>query len=296
MKKYSLVLVAFLFTVSPLLAQDDLENLFGGEETTDYAFATFKSARIILGQSVEQPANGNLLFDIQHQFGAVNSGYSEFFGLDQAATRLGFTYGITDWLMVGIGRTAFQKMVDGSVKIKLLRQSTGKRNMPFSLSYYGDIGVDGMDYSNQEFVYYFSHRLTYVNQLLLAKKFNSSVSVQLTPTHIHRNLVTRTVDNNDVFALGAGGRFKVSNRMSINLEYFYLLSKQTALDNLNSLSFSLDMETGGHIFQLYFSNSAGTLDQQFIPNTQGSWLKGDIHFGFNISRNFVLKKPKEFKD
>lgn len=288
MKKYIPLILIFVFLAFSATAQDDLENLFGEEETTDYAYATFKSARIILGQSVEQPANGNLLFDIQHQFGTINGGYSEFFGMDQAVTRLGFTYGITDWLMVGIGRTAFQKMVDGSIKIKMLRQSTGKKNMPFSLSYYGDIGVNGLDYTSRNIAYYFSHRLTYVNQILIARKFSNAVSIQLTPTHIHRNLVEKYTDNNDVFALGAAGRFKISNRMSINLEYFYLLSKQTALGNVNALSISLDMETGGHIFQLYFSNSAGTLDQQFIPNTQGSWLKGDIHFGFNISRNFVF--------
>ena len=296
MIKYILTIILFVLHAITMKAQDDLEDLFDNEEVTNYSYATFKSARIILGQSVEQPSAGNLIFDIQHQFGAVNSGYSEFFGLDQAVTRLGFTYGISNWLMLGIGRTAFQKMVDGSVKIKILRQSTGKRKMPFSLSYYGDMGMDGLDYSNREIVYYFSHRLSYVNQLLLARKFSRAVSIQLMPTYIHRNLVDLVVDDNDVFALGAGGRFKLSNRVSINLEYFYVLSKRTAADNTNSLSISFDIETGGHIFQLYFSNSSGTLDQQFIPHTQGNWLKGDIHFGFNISRTFVLKKPNEFMD
>jgi len=296
MIKYFLTALMLIQIVLPMTAQDDLEDLFGDDETTDYTYATFKSARVILGQSVEQPSKGNLIFDIQHQFGTINSGYKEFFGLDQAVTRLGFTYGITDWFMIGIGRTAFQKMVDGSIKIKLLRQCKGKRNIPFSLSYYGDIGVNGLDYTNREVTYYFSHRLSFVNQLLFARKFSSAVSLQLMPTHIHRNLVEKVVDDNDVFALGVAGRFKVSNRMSINLEYFYILSQQTATDNINSLSISFDLETGGHVFQLYFSNSAGTLDQQFIPGTQGSWLDGDIHFGFNISRTFVLKKPKEFQD
>lgn len=285
-----------IFIIFNVQAQDDLDNLFGDEETTDYTYATFKASRVILGQSVEQPSEGNLIFDIQHQFGTINSGYSEFFGLDQATTRLGFAYGFKPWLMLGIGRTAFQKTVDGSVKIKFLRQSSGKVKMPFTLSYYGNMGMDGLDYSNISYQYYFSHRLTFVNQLLIARKFNSSVSIQLMPTHIHRNLVERIIDENDVFAMGAGGRFKLSQRISVNLEYFYVFSPQTASDYNNSLSISFDIETGGHIFQLYFSNSNGMLEQQFIPATQGNWLKGDIHFGFNISRTFVLKKPKEFKD
>jgi hypothetical protein len=296
MNKILFVLISILFSTNYLSAQNDLDDLFGEEETINYTFATFKATRIILGQSVEQPSSGNLIFDIQHQFGAVNSGYKEFFGLDQAVTRLGFAYGVKPWLTFGIGRTAFQKTVDGSMKIRFLRQSSGKRNMPFTLSYFGNIGMDGLDYSTRPIAYYFTHRLSFVNQILIARKFNSSVSIQLMPTIIHRNLVERIIDENDVYALGAGGRFKLSQRISMNLEYFLVLSSQTAADFHNSLNVSFDIETGGHVFQLYFSNSNGMLEQQFIPATQGNWFAGDIHFGFNISRTFVLKKPSEFAD
>jgi hypothetical protein len=295
MKKFLFGWIVLLF-YTPLFAQDDLESLFEDETATEYVYASFKAPRIVLGQSIEQPASGNMIFDIQHQFGAINGGFSEFFGLDQATTRLGFTYGITDWLMLGMGRTAFQKMINTSAKVKMLRQSTGKKNMPLSISYFASIGFDGQDYSAAPYELKFAHRMTYTNQLLIARKFSTKLSLQLTPTYIHRNLVQLTTDDNGVFALGTGGRFKLNQRISINVEYFHILSEQTAQDFSNVLNLGMDIETGGHIFQLYVTNATGMLDQQFIAMSTGKWQDGDIHFGFNITRTFVVKKPKEFSE
>lgn len=280
-----------------LKAQDDLMDMLGDTEpTTDYAFATFKATRISLGQSVENPANGNLIFDIQHHFGPANSGFDDFFGLDQATTRLGLQYGLTDWLVVGIGRTTLEKTVDGSLKAKLLRQSTGAVNMPVSVSYFGSMALSTLKLADPVRTNYFSSRLSYAHQLLIARKFSPAISIQLSPTFIHRNLVEKNIDDNDVLALGAGGRFKLSNRVSLNLEYYYVLSTQTAKDYDNSLTLGFDIETGGHVFQLFLTNSQGIIEEHFIPRTSGKWLNGDIHFGFNITRTFVLKKPKEFRD
>lgn len=280
-----------------LKAQDDLMDMLGDTEpTTDYAFATFKSTRISLGQSVENPANGNLIFDIQHHFGPANSGFDDFFGLDQATTRLGLQYGLTDWLVVGIGRTTLEKTVDGSLKAKLFRQSTGAVNMPVSVSYFGSMALSTLKLADPVRTNYFSSRLSYAHQLLIARKFSPAISIQLSPTFIHRNLVEKNIDDNDVLALGAGGRFKLSNRVSLNLEYYYVLSTQTAKDYDNSLTLGFDIETGGHVFQLFLTNSQGIIEEHFIPRTSGKWLNGDIHFGFNITRTFVLKKPKEFRD
>ena len=115
------------------------------------------------------------------------------------------------------------------------------------------------------------------------------------PSFVHYNLVETAQDDNDVWSIGAGGRFKVSKRVSINIEYYYLLSKQTASVYENSLSLGIDIETGGHVFQLYVSNAEGLIEEHFIARTAGKWLDGDIHIGFNISRAFTLKKPKEFQ-
>ncbi len=276
-----IALFIICFSVNSM-AQDSSETV--------YTESTFKSTRISLGQSVETAPDGDLIFDIQHHFGAVNQGAYEFFGLDQANTRLGLQYGLTDWLTIGFGRSSFQKLYDGSVKVKILRQSSGKRNMPVTISYFGNIGISSLKWQDTTRTNYFSSRLSFVNQLMIARKFGEAISLQLTPTLIHRNLVERKVDDNDVLALGAGGKFQLSERLSLNVEYYYILSKQTAEDFHNSLTVGLDIETGGHVFQLFFTNSRGIVEQQFIPATTGNWLNGDIHFGFNISRSFSFKQ------
>ena len=294
MKKIATFIFLVLFAL-PLLAQDSLMSLFDTGPKTVYAEATFKATRVVLGQSVVNPAKGNLIFVIQHHFGYVNQGIYEFFGLDQATIRLGFEYGITDWLMVGIGRSSYGKIYDGNVKIKILRQSSGKKNMPVSVNYFGSIGISTLRIEDKTIDYYFTNRLTYLNQILIARKFSPGISLQLSPSLVHRNLVETPQDDNNVWALGAGGRFKLSKHTSINAEYFYVLSSQTAAQYHNTFSIGFDVETGGHVFQLYMSNSEGIIGQNFIPGTTGDWLKGDFLIGFNITRTFVLKKPKGFK-
>ena len=290
--------IIILFLPLGLLAQeDDMMDMFADEKpTTDYTFATFKTTRVVIGQSIENPANGNLIFDIQHRFGTLNTGFKEFFGLDQATTRLGFQYGIFDWLAIGIGRSTLEKTYDASLKFKILRQSTGAKKMPVSLSYFCNLGINSLEWSEPERENYFSSRLSYTHQLLVARKISRGVSLQLMPTFIHFNMVETAADDNDVFSLGAAGRFKLSNRVSLNLEYYYLISQQTRKDFQDSFSIGFDLETGGHVFQLHITNSAGIIEQHFVPRTTGKWFEGDIHIGFNISRAFVLKKPKEFKD
>ncbi len=294
MNRIALLIIALAFLTFQSAAQDDMMDLLDDAPTTEFASATFKSTHVIVGQSIESPAKGTMLLNIQHHFGPVNSGFYNFFGFDQAVTRLRLSYGITDWLSIGLGRTTQNKTWDGSLKIKLLRQSSGARNMPFTISYYGNIGINTLERTDFSRPDYFSSRLSYVNQLLIARKFSSKLSLQLIPSLIHRNLVETRQDDNDVYSLGAAGRVKLTNRMSFNFEYHYILSKQTASQYYNSLSLGVDIETGGHVFQLFLTNSAGINEQYFIPYTDGSWLKGDIRIGFNIVRTFTIVKPKEF--
>jgi len=225
---YSLlaILISLSLTPKQSFSQDDLMDLFESDEpSTEYAYATFKTTRISLGQSVENPANGNLIFDIQHHFGRLNTGIYDFFGLDQANTRLGFQYGITDWITIGLGRSSFEKLYDGSLKIKVIRQSKGKVTMPFSISYFGDLGINTLKWQDTTRTNYFSSRLTYTNQILIARKFSSSVSIQLTPTYIHRNFVETSKDDNDVWALASGwaiGSYSMSGLLSLNFQYINL--------------------------------------------------------------------------
>ena len=294
--KYLLSVLMLLY-VTMGMAQDDMMDLFSDEPATiDYTDATFKTTLLVIGQTVENPPNGNLIFNVQHRFGAVNTGWYEFFGLDQANTRIGFQYGINDWLGIGIGRSSYLKSYDGWVKVKILRQSTGLRKMPVTLDYFGSMAISSLKWQYPERENYFSSRISYAHQLLLARKFSRAVSLQLMPSFVHYNLVENASDDNDVWSIGAGGRFKISNRVSINIEYYYILSQETASQYENPLSIGFDIETGGHVFQLYVSNAEGLIEQHFIARSTGRWLDGDIHIGFNISRAFTIKKPKEFKE
>ena len=288
-----LVLILCLFATKTIMAQDDLLSILGPEEeTTQYANASFKTNKIINLHSIENTAPGVLDFKIAHRFGFINGGAYEFFGLDQASMKLIFDYGITKNLQVGFGRTNFEKVYDGYLKYRLLHQSKGKRNMPISLSYVAGIAVKTEKFTNENRTNYFTSRLYYYHQLLIARKVSDNFTLQLTPSLLHRNLVESTAVENDVYSIAIAGRQKLTKRMAINVEYIYNLNGQIDPKYFNSLSVGFDIETGGHVFQLHFTNSTSMVEKGFIAENTGDWTKGDIHFGFNLSRVFTLVKPK----
>ena len=271
--------------------EDDLLSLLGDTEPeTELVYATFKTSRIINLQSIENTAAGVLDFKIAHRFGVLNGGFYDLFGLDQASMRIGVDYGLTRWLTIGVGRSSFEKTYDGFTKIKLLRQSTGKKKMPLSFSLFAGSAIKTVAFSEPERDNYFSSRMYCTYQGILARKFSEGFSLQLSPTVVHRNLVKTKAEKNDVYALGMGGRLKLSKRTSINAEYIYLAPNQVAPDIKNSFSIGFDIETGGHVFQLHFTNSTSMIEKGFVSETVGNWLDGDVHFGFNVSRVFTLKK------
>jgi hypothetical protein len=289
------ILLTSLAVINTKAQDDDLMNLLNQETgaKTNYAFATFKSTRVLNGHSIERMQKKQLDVRIEHRFGRLNTGAYEFFGLDQSNIHLSLEYGLTNWLMVGLGRGNYQKTVDGFYKLSLFRQSTGAKNMPVSISVLSSIAVDGLRYNVGEGnTYFFSNRLAYCNQVLVARKFSEGLSLQLAPTLLHRNLVATELDPNDLFAMGMGGRIKLSTHVSFNVEYYYVLRPFYNIkhfDTTNPLSVGFDIETGGHVFQLLFTNSVAMIEKGFIGETTGSWGKGDIHFGFNISRVFSFK-------
>ena len=293
MKRLSIFLL-FLVLAASLSAQDDLMNMLKDSTSsqTNYTTATFKSTRVINGHSVQMMAPGQLDVRISHRFGRVNLGAYEFFGLDQSNMHFSLEYGITKWLMVGIGRGSYEKTFDGFAKYAILRQSAGARNMPVSVSALTSVAATSLKWADPSRTNYFSSRLSYVGQVMIARKFSPSFSLQLTPTIVHRNLVPAELDPNDIYAVGAGGRMKLTRRISLNAEYFYMInSKQYMSETIyNPFSVGFDIETGGHVFTLLFTNSLQMIEKGFVGETTGNWLKGDIHFGFNISRVFTLKQ------
>jgi hypothetical protein len=295
MRRLSLAFLLSLLTLG-IFAQDDLMNILDKNTTkeTNYTTATFKSTRVLNGHSIERMQEGQLDVRISHRFGTLNSGGYNFFGLDQSNIHLGLEYGITNWLMIGVGRSEFEKTFDGFAKFSILRQSTGAKDMPVSVSVVTSVGLKTQKWPDQTRTNYFTSRLAYVGQVLVARKISQGLSIQLTPSFLHRNLVSTEMDPNDIFAMGAGARLKLTKRISLNGEYYYIVNPKSNFSTqiYNPLSLGFDIETGGHVFQLFFTNSLGMTEKQFIGATTGSWKKGDIHFGFNISRVFTLKKHK----
>ena len=293
----SLILGMTVLSSIPAKSQD-LDSLLEKEtkpETT-YASATFKSTRIVNGHSVQQMKKKQLEFRVSHRFDPVNSGSYNFFGLDGGKIHLALEYGLTDWFEFGIGRSSKDKVFDAFGKFSILRQSKGVKNMPIHLTYLTSIEVISL--KDPKYMAFYS-RMTFVHQILIARKFNESFSAQLTPTFIHRNLVPTEVERNDLFALGAGMRYKLSKRIALNVEYYYVyrpndnaLSKTVPppAKYYNPLSVGIDIETGGHVFQIMLTNSQPMREGGFIGKTEGKWSDGGIRLGFNISRVFSFNK------
>lgn len=298
MNKKLLIVVLSLITRFGTFAQDstdifkiaDDESKANDANKTSYASATFKTTRLIDGHSVENIPAGVLDFKISHRFGTIggsSGGAYNLFGLDNATTRFGFDYGLTNTVMIGIGRSTSFKTYDAFFKWKILRQSTGKRTMPVTLSYVPTVGI--ISFRDTAVFKTFSNRINFTHQLLIGRKFSEGLSLQFMPTVIHRN---RPVDNgpNDVFAVGFGGRQKITRRTSFNAEYYYQIPKYRVPGSTNVLSLGFDIETGGHVFQLHITNSSSMTESNFITGNKGSWSKGDILFGFNVSRVFNVTK------
>jgi hypothetical protein len=290
--KKSITLLLLLVALScRLFAQDDLIQLVDSTKPTkEFVSRAFKSSRVINGHSMEMIPKGNMDFRILHRFGLVNSGFDNLFGLDQASMRFGFDFGLLKNLTVGIGRSTVNKEWDGLIKWRAVQQSKGPGSFPFSI-----VGIAGMTYSTMPWTdpdreNYTSSRIGYYGLIIFGRKLNEYLSMQISPTMVHRNLVPLETDENDAFAIGFGGRVKLSRRVAFIVDYHYVISGIDKNIYTNPLSIGVDIETGGHVFQLHLSNSQGMNEKEFITNTTDKWSEGEIRLGFNLSRMFIINK------
>ncbi len=310
----------FLFAVlsSGAFAQDDMLSMMEESQpkTHEKVVATFKGSKVINAQTTETVKARTCDFNIAHLFGNIgvqsNGGVHSLYGLDNVSdVRFGFDFGITNNLTLGIGRSKQSEMIDGLVKYRILTQTTDN-HIPLSLAVYSDLGYnpqsapkfyDGLA-TNTDFKQKEIHRISYVSQIIIARKFGSRFSMELLPTYQHRNYVLATInanngaaETNDLISMGAAVRYKLTNRLLIIADYFYTFSKyrnnNTTPAFYNPLAIGLEIETGGHVFHLNFTNVSGIVENNFIPKTTDSWLKGGFKFGFNISRVFNVGKPKQ---
>ncbi|WP_026968268.1 DUF5777 family beta-barrel protein [Algoriphagus terrigena] len=270
-----------------LQGQDLLDQLKEPEGKPEPVGSTFKGTRIINGQSVETRGKGNLGVVISHRFGRLNSGAYHLYGLDEANIRLGLEYAFSDQISVGLGRNSLSKVYDSYLKFRFLDQK--KNGFPVTLAWVFDMSINTL--KRPELPMNTQRRMSYVNQLLIARKLSPAVSIQLMPSLLHQNLVPTADIPNTLLLLGVGGRVMVSKRVGITGEYYY--SSQAQLEGNNSMGLGVDIDTGGHVFQLHFTNSAAMTPSGFLPPVQGNFFDGDIHLGFNVFRSFQTGKGRK---
>jgi len=295
MKSTFILLLIITMAAPALRAQDDM--LKGLEDSTpkkERVTNAFKSSRVINGHSMEFIGAGVLDFRILHRFGPVNQGIEQFFGLDQASMRMGFDYGLTQNLTIGIGRTTFKKELDGFIKFRPIWQTKGPGGSPVSVVLVAGMAVQTQKNTDPTKEVTFNSRTGYYFQTIVGRKFTNRFTLQLSPTLVHRNEVT-SADENDVYAVGVGGRYKITRSLAFVVDYFYVANGLPHSTGTNPLSIGVDIETGGHVFQLHFSNTSGMNERSFITETVNKWGKGDIQFGFNLSRVFTLKRRASYK-
>lgn len=266
-------------------AQEDLLTEIDTDSITySGATAVFKGLKIVNFESTKLVAKKELNLVISHRFGSVENGFDSFFGLDDAVTRINFIYGISSGWNIGISRSSYQKIYEGSLKYRLIRQE--KNKFPFNIVGYNTVMINtGLDKNNLAKLK-FNHRLSYTTQILISRKINSSLSLEIIPTYFHDNYVMIKEQSNSQFAVGIGGRYKLGKRWSLNMDYGIHLNRTSTSSFKNPLSVGIDLETGGHVFQMHFTNAQSMNTNGFLGQATGNWTDGDIYFGFNLSRNF----------
>ncbi|OBW42857.1 hypothetical protein AB670_00807 [Chryseobacterium sp. MOF25P] len=272
-----------IFASGFAFAQEDLLKDIDTIQTknTEISPPAFKALQIVTGQSTKLTAKNEWYIVVAHRFGDVSKGFKDFFGLDDASTKLGVIYGVTDNISLSLSRETNLKTFEGGAKYRLIKQN---ENFPVDIVGYNVMAVN-TDLSKDNYPHLkFGDRLSYLTQALISRRFNENFSLQLTPSYVHKNLYEPMIEDKNQFLAGLGGRYKISKRISINAEYFVNFDNHSFYKN--PLSIGMDLETGGHVFQLLFSNSQLNSDIGYLTNASGKWEKGQIFFGFNLYRVF----------
>ena len=271
-----------IFIANFLSAQnDDLLSEIDTAKTSEVYQPSFKALQVVTGQSTKMAAKKEFYVDISHRFGDVSDGLKSFFGLDNATTKLGVIYGLTDGISLNVSRHTYQKTYELGAKYRLLKQ---QGNSPFDIVGYHVVDINSELDKDQFPNIKFGDRLAYLSQILISRRFSENFSLQLSPSFVHKNLIDPMIEDENLFSTGIGGRYKISRRVSLNAEYFMNFDDKKYYKN--PLSIGMDIDTGGHIFQLVFTNSQPNTEVGYITNATGDWAKGHFFFGFNLYRVF----------
>jgi len=266
-------------------SQEDLLNEIDTDSVSDQdAYAVFKGLKIVNFESTKLISKGQFIFMVSHRFGSLENGLDTFFGLDDAVTRLNFVYGISDGFNINASRSSFQKIYETSIKYRLINQR--ENGFPFTIVGYNSLLINtALSHDNLPKLE-FKHRLGYTAQLLVSRKISTNLSLELAPTFFHDNYVAINEQDNSQYALGLGGRYKLGKRWSLNIDYGWHLNRAEESPFKNPLSIGVDLETGGHVFQMHFTNAQAMNTNGFLGQATGDWGDGDIYFGFNLTRIF----------
>jgi len=281
--KFKILIIFICFTYFGFAQDDLLSEIDVESESSTTVSSVFKGLKIINFESTKLVGKGGFYFVVSHRFGSVKNGFENLFGLDEAVTHLNFIYGLTEGINVSASRSSNQKIYELASKFRIIKQS---ERFPFSVVGYTSVLANTALSTDNLPKLEFKHRLSYVAQLLISRKVNNKLSLQFTPTFFHDNYVVNDLQDNSQYGLIFGGRYKIGKRWSFNLEYGAHLNRaKNSLYN-NPLSLGFDLETGGHVFQLHFTNSQFMNANGVMGNSTGDWSEGDFYFGFNISRSF----------
>jgi len=283
--KQVLLFSYLIFSASFLAMSQDslLDELEEGTEEELFNYPAFKAMKIGNLQSTKVADKGDLYMYVSHRFGTLKDGMETFFGLDNANTKIQFVYGLLPGLQIGISRESIRKTYAGSAKLRLIEQS---KSFPLNVVGYGTVNINSELKEDRYPNLRFEDRFSYASQLLISSRITNRLSLELAPSFVYQNLVLEKFQQHEQFALGTGGRMKLSKRISFNVDYVYNFSRAEESIYNNPLTMGIDIETGGHVFQLLFSNAQSTNEPGFISNAEGDWSEGDVFFGFNIVRVF----------
>lgn len=284
MRLFCFFLLLFPLAIFSQEEDDLLSEIDTSIDSNQVVQATFKGLKIVNFESTKLVAKKELTLVVAHRFGSIKNGFDTFFGLDDAVTRLNFIYGISDAFNISVSRSSYQKIYEGAIKYRLLQQET--EGFPFTIVGYQSILVNTSLEKDNLPKLEFKHRLGYTVQCLIARKMNKNLSLEIAPTFFHDNYVVVNDQDNSQFALGFGGRYKLGNRWSLNMDYGWHMNRADDSPFKNPLSIGIDLETGGHVFQMHFTNAQPMNTNMFLGQATGDWSDGDIYFGFNLSRVF----------
>ena len=292
------IFILFILCSLSSFCQDDLLDMLIDEEPEkkEKVAYTFKAIKLINANTIETTKKKTLDFRITHRFGNMEIGEPQgkhtVWGLDNASNiRFSLDYGLTDKISLGIGRSKTNEHIDGNIKYRFLEQK--ENGLPISVAYFSNVALSPVANIPGDV---FENRLSFTNQLIIASKVTRGISLEILPTLVHRNYVysavihpeNGSIDEHDLFALGFAGRFKLTQRFAFVIDYFLPFSnfRTTSNDYYNALGVGIEIETGGHVFHVNLTNSAGIIENDYLPNTRDSWGEGEYKLGFNISRVF----------